>query len=257
MAFKANANFLSIIFLVQFLAACGGGGGGGDSAPIQPATVQDENAEGLWVGQTNTNRNVSGLVLDDGQIYILYSVTDDPSIIAGFIHGDSTVNGDTFSSNNLKDYNFEGLGVLSASTSATISEKISLEGNVSYSDGGVVSFSSSYDSAYDLTPSVSDVAGNYSGWVAVIGGLELANLSIDGAGNISAIAEGGCNASGVIYERGSGNAYNVSITFGVSPCSMANDTLTGIAYFDVENNVIYVAAPNDSRTNAGLFVGSK
>lgn len=259
MALKAVLKFLSLTWAVLLLVACGGGGGGGGggSEPPQPEPVVNEDAEGLWVGQTDTDRYISGLVLDDGEIYILYSVQDDPSVIAGFIHGDSTVTGDQFSSNNLKDYNFEGLGVTSGSASATISEKDSLEGKVTSSSGGSVSFSSTYDSAYELTPFVGDVAGDFSGWVAVVGGVELANLSIDGSGNISAIAEGGCSATGVIYERGSGNAYDVSLTFGASPCSMANETLTGIAYFDGQYDVIYIAAPNNSRTNAGLFVGAK
>ena len=261
MALERIAIFSSLTFWVLLLVACGGGGsdGGGidSSQQVQPDPVVNENPEGLWFGETDSNREVSGLVLDDGQFYILYSVSDDPSIIAGFIHGYSVVDGNQFSSTSIRDFNFEGLGVLSGSASAVISEKASLEGTVNYSEGGVVSFSASYSDAYENAPFIGDLVGEYYGWVAVVGGVELANLSIDASGNISALAESGCSTTGVIYERGKGNAFDVNITFGTSPCAMPNETLAGIAYFDKLNNVIYIAIPNDSRTNAGLFVGGK
>jgi hypothetical protein len=60
-----------------------------------------------------------------------------------------------------------------------------------------------------------------------------------------------------VAPRARGNAFNVSLTFGGAPCLFANQTLTGIAYFDATTRVVYAAAPNANRTDGVLFVGTK
>jgi hypothetical protein len=51
--------------------------------------------------------------------------------------------------------------------------------------------------------------------------------------------------------------FNISITFGGAPCLLANQTLSGIAFFDSIDKRLYVATPNPARTDGVLFVGTK
>ena len=53
------------------------------------------------------------------------------------------------------------------------------------------------------------------------------------------------------------NAYNVAIRFGAAPCFFANQSMSGIAYFDAPTKRLYAAAPNAGRTDGILFLGTK
>jgi hypothetical protein len=86
MHFKRIRSYvLGLLFLVS-LSSCSGGGDAPAPAPTTPSTAS---AEGLWFGTTNTNpsRTVTGVVLDNGVYWFLYSVAGDPSIIAGVVQG--------------------------------------------------------------------------------------------------------------------------------------------------------------------------
>ena len=84
---------LALSCLMLALAACGSSGNGGAAtAPSAPS------AEGLWIGSTNDSRSVTGLVLDDGTYWILYSVQHASSLTAGFVEGSGSSLGGSFSS---------------------------------------------------------------------------------------------------------------------------------------------------------------
>ena len=237
-----------------FLASCGGGGGSGSSAPTPPPASA---AEGLWVGTTNSNRAVTGLVLDDGSDYVLYSVQGNASIIAGVIQGNGTATGGSFSSSNGRDFNLEGLGVLAATVSASYNARQTLNGSVSYSVGAPTTFTSTFNTNYDVTPTLAAVAGTYSGQVAFSLGVENATVAVSGAGALSGAGASGCAVSGSVTPRSRGNAYNLTLTFGGSPCFFTNQTMSGIAYFDSATRRLYAVTPNASRTDGVLFVGVK
>ena len=97
------------VVLMTCLSACGGEGdtssSSSSSPPPPPPTLAHSSAEGLWVGTTGTGRTVSGVVLDDATYWFLYSVAGDPSMIEGFIQGDSSFQNGTFTSSNAKDFN--------------------------------------------------------------------------------------------------------------------------------------------------------
>jgi len=63
--------------------------------------------------------------------------------------------------------------------------------------------------------------------------------------------------TGSATPRASGNAYNLSITFGGAPCYFENQTMSGIGYFDATSKRLWAATPNASRTEGILFVGTK
>jgi hypothetical protein len=246
--------FLLVSSLVAAsLVAVGCGGGGGGAGPT-PAT--NTTAQGLWSGKTSTNRTVTGLVLSDGTYYVLYSSIGNAAIIGGVVHGTGTSTAGTFSSTDAKDFNIEGAGVVPATFSATVAAKQSLNGSINYSNGATSSFTSTYDPSFETTPLLATVAGTFTGQVASSAGVQAATITVSTTGAISGGASG-CATTGTATPRTDGNAYNVSLTFGASPCLFANQTLTGIAYFDASTKRLYAATPNAARTDGVLFAGSK
>lgn len=242
-------------FSALSVAGCGGGGGGGSSSPA-PAPVAST-AEGLWIGTTSDNRNITGLVFEDGLFYVIYSSAGDPTTIAGVVQGNGSTAGASFSSTNSKDFNIEGDGVLNTSVSASFAAKATFNGTINYGPGLNNTFISTYDSNYELTPSTSALAGTFTGEVASSAGFEAATITIASNGSFSGSGVSGCTVSGTATPRSRGNAFVMSLTFGGAPCLFANETLSGIGYFDATNKHFYSATPNATRTDGILFVGVK
>lgn len=243
-----------VMVLVLFVTACGGGGGdGGVSGPAGPSP-----AEGLWYGTTNTNRSVAGIVLDDGTFYVLYSLSGSPNYIAGVVQGNASASNGTYSSSNAKDFNFgDGIGIVNVSLSGTYTTKQSFTGTAVYGGNlGTTTFSTLYSSDYEITPTLSAIAGTYTGQMVASAGYGSATISISTGGSISG-NNGGCTVAGTVTPRSRGNVYNGSITFGGSPCVYPNQSFSGIIYYDADYQAIYAIVPNAARTDGILFVGSK
>src|SRR5450759_4944261 len=148
------------------LAACGGSGGNGGAAPAPPVP----SAEGLWIGSTSTSRSVTGIVLNDGTYWVLYSLPHVSALIAGVVQGTGASLNGSFSSSDGIDFNLEGQGINNATLSASYMAKKSLNGSVTYPNlNQAFTFTSSYNSDYDQTPSVSVIAGTYVGPASVNG----------------------------------------------------------------------------------------
>jgi hypothetical protein len=231
------------------MTACGGGGSG-----PQDTTIPD----GLYAGATSTDRAFTGLVLDDGTYYVLYSAQNSPNVIAGVVQGTGSAADGTFSSTNARDFNLEGMGVLSAQLSASYVVKQSLTGSITYpSLNQTNTFAGTYDSDYELTPSLAAIAGTYSGDAASPGGSENTTLTVSTTGAISGTGASGCTFTGAAAPRARGNAYNASITFGGAPCLYPGVTVSGGAYFDAGTKSLYAVALTSARDNAVIFLGAK
>jgi hypothetical protein len=271
------------ILVVLLLAALVGCGGGSDSGPVAcRATMANPDlcltgvtpvsaggidstgttgtaaasAQGLYIGTTNTGRKTTGLVFSDGSYYVLYSALNLPNSIAGVVQGIGTATSGSFSSTNLRDFNLEGLGVLQGTLSASYTAKASVRGTISYATAGTTTFTGTYDASYEITPSLAAIAGTYSGQVALSVGIQSATVTVSSTGALSGNGNG-CLISGTVSPRTDGNAYNAVVAFGASPCYFANQTFTGIGYFDAATKTLYAAAPNASRTDGVMFVGNK
>lgn len=245
-------NFVALLTLPLLLTGCGGGS---SSAP-PPAPVSSS-AEGMWVGSTPNNRYVTGLIFEDGLAYFLYSVANDPVTIAGVIQGNISTTGATFLSNNTKDFNLEGDGVIPVSITANFSSRNTLNGNIIYGAGLDNTFTTTYDHRYEQTPSISNLIGTYTGVVASSAGTESAVVTVAPDGSLSGMSTYGCSVNGTLTPRHRGNAYVVTLTFGGAPCLFEHETFTGIGYFDPTEKRLYSATPNNSRTDGVLFVGTR
>lgn len=257
------------------LAACGGGasstattsGAASTSSPAPtpapapapvPAPTPSPSAAGLYSGNSSNGRTIRGILLDSGSFWVLYSGVGNPSVIEGGIQGTSTSALGGFSSTNARDFNLVGQGINDATISASYIAKQSLTGVVTYTRiSSVVSFNSSYDPLYDLTPSIANLVGSYTGTAAVVNSTESASGTVTSAGALSGRGVSGCTFAGTIAPHSTGNVYDVSVTFGGGVCSNGTNTVTGVAYFDPSNRRLYSAAVNSDRSNGFIFVGLK
>lgn len=241
--------YILTVAIAASVSACGGGGGGTTSTPSP--------AEGLWQGTTSTNRSVSGFVLDDGTYWFLYSVAGSPSIIAGAAQGNASASNGSFSSSNGKDFNLEGSGISDFTMAGTYTARTSLNGTMTYSPSGTVTFTNTYNPDYDLTPSLAAMAGNYAGAAATSAGVEPTAVAISGSGVITGSGQSGCLFTGIATPRARGNVYNISVTFGGGVCTLGTSTVSGIAHFDAATKILRSAALNSARTDGFIFVGAK
>ena len=238
------------------LTACGGGGGSSSIAPPPPPDLGT--AEGLWKGTTGTNRVVSGLVLDNGNYWFIYSAVGNSAVVAGAVQGSGTSSNGNFSSSNGLDFNLEGLGINGFTLAGTYTKKSTLNGTQTYTGGTSGSMTFSYSTDYDLTPSLATIAGTYSGTAATIGGIvEFATVTVSSSGTITGMSASGCSFTGTASLHAKGNVYDVSVTFGGGVCVIGTGTVTGVGYYTASTRTLVSAALNSGRTSGFLFGGVK
>lgn len=240
---------------ILVLAACSGGGGSDSAAPSSPP-APIANAEGLWSGTDSTSRSVTGMVLQDGTYWILYSIPHVAAVLGGVIQGSgSSLNG-SFSSSDGVDFNVEGQGVNNATLSASYVTRQTLNGSVAYPAlNQAYTFTSAYDPAYEQTPAISAIAGTYSGISSVPGTNEVTSVVITSPGVIAGAGTGGCKFLGTVTPRARGNVYDLSIAFSGGACSSGTSKVTGIGYYDSVAKRFYAGALNQARTSGLLYLG--
>jgi len=243
---------VSALLMTLTLVACGGGGGGGSDSTA-PATAST--AEGIWRGTIQGGASMTGVVLDDGTFYVLYSPAGRPDLIAGLVQGSGAARNGSFTSSNARDFVIND-DVYSASVSASYTSKQTFNGSVTYTNGTTGTFTSSYDSAYEQPASLTAIAGSFSGQSASSAGVQTGVVTVQSNGAFRSTSNG-CTVTGTLTPRGSVNVFNMSATFGGGACVFGTSTLNGIAVYNATSKRIYAAAPNAGRTDGFLFVGTK
>ena len=241
-----------LLIVLGMAIALSAAGCGEKDAVVPPAST----AEGLWLGTTNTNRTLTAAVLDDGTYYVFYSLAAAPAQIAGIIQGTGASNDGSFTSSNAKDFGI-GVAVLDATLSATYATRQSFNGSIIYPGASAVTLTSSYNSAYDTTPTVASLTGVYTGQLGDSLGLQTANVTVLSDGTFTGSEQNGCTFTGTVTARTKGDVFDQSLTFGGVPCLLPGSTFQGILYFDIPTRRLYTAAPNSLRTNAAIFFGTK
>jgi hypothetical protein len=256
-----NAMLRQCFTLLGMALAMSASGCGGDQTSNQNPTSPSANtAEGLWSGTiniNNTNRTLTAAVLDNGTYYFFYSSAVNPNQIAGVIQGTGTSNNGSFTSPNTKDFGI-GVAVQDATISADYASRQFFNGSIAYSGAGTVTFTSSYNAAYDASPTVASLAGDYSGQAGSSGGVQAATVTASDHGTFTGIEPNSkCTFTGTVTARTRGNVFDQRITFDGTNCFFAGSTFQGIVYFDIPTQRLYAASPNSSRTDAAIFFGTK
>lgn len=211
------------------------------------------------MGASSNGRTITGVVLDTGTYWVLYSQINNSSVIAGAVEGTSVSQTGIFNSSDARDFNLEGQGINDATVSASYISRQYLNGTVSYqgSNQSIV-FTTQYSVDYETVPSLTTIAGSYSGTGAVLSGVEAADLTISPTGVISGRGlSSNCQFTGTATTHPRGNVYDVSVTFGGGTCSNGTSTVTGIGYYDAPSRRLYGTALNRTRSDGFIFVGTK
>ncbi|WGZ95859.1 MAG: hypothetical protein QJT81_07715 [Candidatus Thiothrix putei] len=283
---SVNVSNLTLAFwLIAGLSGCGGGtgaslgssttsgstsggstsggstsGGSTSGGSTSGGTTSTSSPEGLWQGTTNMSQDVTGIVLDNGDYWFLYSIPGNSNAIGGVIQGNATSNAGTITSSNGRDFNItEDMLYDISSLQGTYTAKSTLSGKITYADmpNSMVTFDSTYNADYAKTPTLSALTGTYAGEAATSEGTESAITNISSTGQIIGTAASGCKFTGTATPRSSGNVYNVTVTFNNEICTNNGTQVSGVAYFDSSTQQLYSAALNSTRTDGFLFIGAK
>ncbi len=232
--------------------ACGGGYSASDMSSMPQPTATS--AEGRWTGTTPTGRAVAGLVLEDGSYWLFYSAENNPNILAGLVQGTGTSHSGSFGSSNTRDFNLEGAGIRAATMHGSYVPNKSFDGTIAYATGDTESFTSTYDGNSVSAPNLTLVTGTYAG---LRSDNHQVTVTVDSTGTLSRHASDGCTVAGTLSPRAKGNVFHTSITLQGGACGTEIETLTGVAFYDIETNRLYSAALNHTRTTSFLFLGVK
>jgi hypothetical protein len=231
---------------------CGRGYSESNASSLPQLTATS--AEGRWTGTTSTGRAVTGLVLEDGSYWLLYTARDHPTVLAGLIQGTGTSHFGSFGSSNTRDFNLEGAGIHAATMRGSYVPNKSFQGTIAYFTGDTESVTSTYDADSEVATNLNMVAGTYAGLRA---DHHTVTVTVDSTGTLSGHATDGCTVGGSLSPRAKGNVFHISVTFEGGACRQGTETVTGVALYDVATHRLYSAALSSDRTTSYLFLGTK
>jgi len=251
----AMAAAMSAAVFTMLLAGCGGGDDYDDGYP--PGNALDRAAD-FYESINASNHHVSVIVIETGRYYVLYGPTGIPSSaqIEGVLVGDGTAAGSTFSASTLQNLNFTNQTNVAGAMSATFLLRSYFDANIAYVGGVNDAFNADYSFRYEDVPSLSLVAGNYSGQLASIFGVPNASMTISISGAVDIAATGGCTAGGMILLHPFGNVYDINLTYGAG-CPAAGLTLSGHAKYDTTTNSLTAITTTPAITSTVLVVATK
>ena len=248
-------NVATTIAVSILLAAYGSGG-----RPNTPAG----SAEGVYGGALtgSTSSAFQMLVLENDEIWTLYGTqTATAFSVTGFLQGQGQSNNGTYSASNLRDFGFNPAlsGTATAtynSSSKTISGTATFPGAAAVDFGGGPVSGSLYN--YNTAAAVSTVAGS---WALTSLSGEGITLNVASGGTYTASSSLGCSFTGTLVPRASGkNVFNVSFSFGPSPCALPNQAASGVAVaYPLANGrtQLIVAGANAARTIGTAAFGTR
>lgn len=255
------------------LAGCGGGGDPSalssttpvaTSSPTStpapepvPVVVPIATVDGVYNGTTSANRSITALILADNSYYFMYSKPNDSTSFDGVAFGSGTSSNGIFSSSDFKDINLDGT-VSSGTLSATYDPKQTFTGTLTYADNTTATFSSAYNNVYTTAPTLTALAGAYTGTLAAEGLSESGiTLTIMADGTMSGQISCGCKITATITPLASGNAYGVRLAFTGGDHPLHDQTFTGSAYFDAASKRLLLIGLLDATKAPAIFVGLK
>jgi len=256
-----NAFLLVFIALLLALAACGGGSGSSNSNSNSTTTTAQATpgaAQGVYSGTTSANYAFQGIVLPNDRLYAIYGTKSTSGfLVYGLMIGQGTSMSNGKFNGTYTDYYYTGT-VYPGTLAATYVAGASLGG--SYSENGTTyninaTPMASTDFNYNTPASLSQIAGTWSGTAldATSG-----TFTVNANGSFSGSVQG-CSITGSLTPDTTKNFFNVTMTFGPSPCASASQTATGIAVTyllsDGVHHQLLVAGSN--ATMGALFIAEQ
>jgi hypothetical protein len=243
--------------LLGLFVSCGGNSSQNQQQKSPPPSGQ---AQGVYEDSLSTGYSFETIVLPNDNFYALYGTfSGDTFFITGFVFG-SGAESDANFSGSMTDFEYPGTPVGTASLSATFVAGASLKGSLTegtLNETFTATVPSTTQFNYNAAAQASSIAGSWNG--NLLDG-ESAAVSIDGSGNVTGLSSLGCSFSGTAEPDSSGkNFYDISLTFGGSPCVAAGQSATGVGIVEtLSDGTLQVLAglKNSGNTLATVFVGT-
>jgi hypothetical protein len=202
----------------------GGSNGGGGS------TSYAGQAQGVYSGTASSGYSFSTIVLPNDKFYGIYgTITGNLFYVYGMVTGQGTSGNDTYTAN-VTDFFYTGQN-FSDTLTATDVPGSSVSGTIT-ENGTPITFNgtaptmSSFN--YNTAASVSAISGTWSG--TLLDGVTT-TVTVNSNGTVTG-SSSGCSFTGTVASDGSGkNFYDVSLTFGASPCEFPNQTASGVGVY--------------------------
>jgi len=233
-AFKSTFKKLCtvcVVALMVVLTGCGGGSYSGGTSGGGGGTNYTGQAQGVYSGTSSNGYSFESIVLPNDKFYGIYgTVSGNVLSIFGMVTGQGTSGNNTFTASTVTDFVYTGT-TNTGSLTATDVPGSSINGTLT-ENGTPITFtgtalpSSSFN--YNTSASVSDITGTWTG--SLLDGMST-TVTINSNGSLSG-SSSGCSFTGTVTADSSNkNFFDVSLTFGASPCSLPNQTATGIGVY--------------------------
>lgn len=230
-------NILLLCGVSLMLISCGASynsnvsaGGGTGSAGVGSG-VNSTGDEGIYSGIASSGYTFWTIILPNNRLYGIYgTVHGNQLLLSGMITGQGTTNSSDYSAS-VTDFFYTG-SVKSGTFSASDFTGASLDGTLA-EDGIVTTFTGTsllgsvwdYGTTFQIPASVSSISGIWTG--TLLDGITT-TVTISSTGSVTG-SSSGCSFTGtVVPDSSKENFYDVSLTFGGSPCAFPNQTANGI-----------------------------
>lgn len=185
---------------------------------------------GLYVGTTTSNRDAIAIIDNEGDVYSIFTAVNDDSTLGGAVMGNlSSTSNTTFESNFAKEFSFEGNGEFDITTTGNYAAQSSIQASLFEGNQQIDQINATYNTAYNQTPSISLVEGNYTGDSYNGTNVDTVSIALTSTGAISGSSTSGCNFQGTAVPDPNGNIYDVSIQFLGGNCINGTQTVNGVA----------------------------
>jgi hypothetical protein len=223
-------NILFLCGVSLLLISCGGSynsnasGGGGSG-------VTSGGDEGVYSGIASSGDTFWTIILPNDKLFGIYgTVNGNQLLLDGIITGQGTENSSGYTAS-VTDFPYAG-SVKSGTFSASDFTGASLAGTLD-EDGTLTTFTGTsvlgsvwdYGTTFQTPASLSSISGTWTG--TLLDGMTT-TVTISSTGSVSGSSLG-CSFTGtVVPDSSKENFFDVSLTFGGSPCAFPNQTATGI-----------------------------
>lgn len=218
-----KVSIFSVVSLL--LIGCGGsggsygnGGGGGGNTAGQ--------AQGAYSGTSSNGYTFETIVLPNDKFYAIYgTVSGNVFLIYGMLTGQGTSGSSTYTAS-VTDFFYTGT-INSGSIAATYVPGSSLNGTLTESGTNITFTGASLPAStfnFNMQASLSAISGTWTGTLmdGTATTVTISNGTVSGSSS-------GCSFSGTVAADSSNkNFFDVSLTFGGSPCALPNQTATGV-----------------------------
>jgi hypothetical protein len=248
---------LSMFLATWLLAACGSG-----SPPqmASHATTTTLPSGGVYKGTAVPGRDATLLVLFDGSAYLFYAPSSpaDKNDVGGVVVARNGVQSGSgqFQSASARNYDLQLGRISPGALSINFSGAPAIEGVMRSATGEPPSlrFNATSDQMLGQPISLGSIAGLYVGWAGSLVGTARSRITVTD-GFVAGTTSTGCVFRGTVAPHDGVNAYDVSITFGPSPCPAAGVKVAGSAVLAGPH--LLVALPSADASDVFVFDGSK